>query len=340
MNNQQKNLKPLAKDNDFGVLNTIVDKIAREILAEFADKQLKENELALSLIDLTKLCNKDKESGDLKRPDEHLSIDELPEPVNFRGEEPIYPASVVKLFYLAAAQQWLEDKKILESDEIVRACKDMIVDSSNDATHYIVDVLTDTTGGPELPPDEMATWMEKRNAINRYFQKLGYKHINVNQKTWGDGPFGRERIAYGKDLANRNKLTTNATARLLSEIVTGKCVSKERSKAMLDLLARDFCKPSHDKACSQNNSAHNQAADPDDQSTGFMGSALPPGARLWSKAGWMSTARHDAVYVELPDGIRFVLVAFISGHAKEYAILPSIAEKVIKALRKYHNSIV
>ena len=169
----------------------------------------------------------------------------------------------------------------------------------------------------------MTVWMEKRNAINKYFEKLGYKNINVNQKTWGDGPFGRERIFYGKDFANRNKLTTNATAKLLAEIATGKCVSKKRSEAMLALLARDFTKSS---------------TDPDDQATGFFGSALLKGARLWSKAGWMSTARHDAAYIELPGGIRFVLVAFISNHAKEYAILPAIAKKIIGALQKIYAS--
>ena len=320
MSNQQKTLKAAVKSQDFNGMSKILDKVAREILTEFVDKQLQENELAISLIDLTKRCDQDKAT-------DNRSAAELPEAVHYHGEEPVYPASIVKLFYLAAAHQWLEEKKIPERNEIVceviRACKDMIVESSNDATHYIVDVLTGTTGGPELSPDEMAIWMEKRNVINRYFQGLGYKNINVNQKTWGDGPFGRERIFYGKDFANRNKLTTNATARLLSEIVTGNCVSKERSKSMLDLMTRDFTKSS---------------VDPDDEATGFMGPVLPPGARLWSKAGWMSTARHDAAYIELPDGIRFVLVAFISNHAKEYAILPAITAKVIKSLEEYHRT--
>jgi hypothetical protein len=305
MSSQQKSFKSPTVNNDLA-LAKIVTNITDEILAQFAQAQLIEDELAISLVDLTAL----------NESRSQLTI------ANYRGEEPIYPASIVKLFYLAAAQQWLEDKKIPENDEIIRACKDMIIESSNDASHYIVDVLTGTTSGPELPEAEMAAWMEKRNAVNRYFEKLGYKNINVNQKTWHDGPFGRERIFYGKDLANRNKLTTNATARLLAEIATGKCVSKERSKFMLDLLARDFTKSS---------------ADPDDQATGFMGSALPAGARLWSKAGWMSTARHDAAYIELPEGIRFVLVAFVSNHAKEYVILPAIAKKIIRSLFSSHG---
>jgi beta-lactamase class A len=241
---------------------------------------------------------------------------------NFRGEEPIFPASIVKLFYLVAVHQWLEDKKLKETEELKRACADMIIESSNDATHYVLDLLTDTTAGPELPPQEMADWAEKRNTINRYFQSLGYKNINVNQKTWGDGPYGRERVFVGKERENRNKLTTNAAAKLLADIVTGHCINQERSKAMLELLARDFTQPSDDV---------------DNQATGFMGSCLSKGAKLWSKAGWMSTARHDAAYIELPNGICFILVVFVSNHARDYWILPTIAKKVIRALELHHG---
>jgi hypothetical protein len=66
---------------------------------------------------------------------------------SFRGNERVYPASVVKLFYLVAAQRWLEDKKVSESAELTRALRDMIVDSSNGATQYVVDDITHTTAG-------------------------------------------------------------------------------------------------------------------------------------------------------------------------------------------------
>jgi hypothetical protein len=68
-----------------------------------------------------------------------------------------------------------------------------------------------------------------------------------------------------------------------------------------------------------------------------MGSCLPRNSKLWSKAGWMSTARHDAAYIELANGIRFVLVVFISNHAKEYWMLPTIAAKVIRAMEAFHK---
>jgi hypothetical protein len=71
-----------------------------------------------------------------------------PRGFSYRGVESIYPASVVKLFYLVALHEWLEQGMAQPSTELERATKDMIVDSSNDATSLVVDVLTGTTSGP------------------------------------------------------------------------------------------------------------------------------------------------------------------------------------------------
>src|SRR6476659_4108504 len=130
-------------------LQDLVNRAAKTTLDRFADKKLQESELSITLIDLR----------DPKRP---LTA-------SFRGNERVYPASVVKLFYLVATHRWLEDKKIEQTPELTRALKDMIVDSSNEATQYVVDVLTHTTGGYELPPKEMEEWQDKRNVVNRYF---------------------------------------------------------------------------------------------------------------------------------------------------------------------------
>jgi beta-lactamase class A len=184
----------------------------------------------------------------------------------------------------------------------------------------VLDVVTGTTSGPELPPKEMAEWEYKRNAVNRYFQAQGYTHINVNQKPWCEGPYGRERVFVGKTFNNRNALTTDATARLLTGIVLGEAVSKKRSAEMLELMKRDPLGPS---------------SDPDDQARGFTGPAIPPGGKIWSKAGWTSETRHDAAYVELPNGTRFVLVTFTVNHANERGIIPAVAREVIKGLAKF-----
>lgn len=231
-----------------------------------------------------------------------------------RGDVPIYPASVVKLFYLEAAHRWMEEGKLQDTEELRRAMRDMIVESYNEATHYVVDVLTGTTSGPELPPAEMEEWSRKRNAVNRYFAGRGFAKINANQKPWGEGPYGREREFVGKAYTNRNALTTEATARLMREIATGQAVSAKRSAEMMELLSRD---------------PFSKTTDPDDQAHGFTGGAIPPGGKIWSKAGWTSQTRHDCAYIELPNGAKFILVVFTVNHANEREIIPSLARLVI-----------
>ena len=280
-------------------LQKLVDQAAQTTLTKFADKKLTESQLSITLIDL--------------RDPKH------PVTASFRGNERVYPASVVKLFYLVAVHRWLEDKKIQETDELKRAVRDMIVDSSNEATQYVLDVLTQTTGGYELPPKEMAAWQDKRNAVNRYYSALGFTNINVNQKTFCEDAYGRESVSRGPKGENRNKLTTDATARLLSEIVTGRAVSQARDARMMELLKRTL---------------GSTTKDPDDQGQRFTGIALQgiTGASLWSKAGWTSTTRHDAAYVELPNGVKFVLVTFTTDHAGEREIIPTVARVVIEGL--------
>ncbi|HKG96447.1 MAG TPA: serine hydrolase [Pyrinomonadaceae bacterium] len=281
-------------------LQDLVDRAAKTTLERFADKKLQQDQLSITVIDL--------------RDPKH------PQTASFRGNERIYPASVVKLFYLVAAHRWLEDKKIEQTPELTRALRDMIVDSSNEATQYVLDVLTHTTGGYELPPKEMEEWQYQRDAVNRYFSSLGYTNINVNQKTFCEDAYGRERVSRGPNGENRNKLTTDATARLMMEIVTGKAANPARTAQMMALLKREYT---------------GQSSDPDDQGHGFTGIALQrrEGVRLWSKAGWTSTTRHDVAYIEMPDGAKFVLATFTTNHSNEREIIPTVARLVIEGLK-------
>lgn len=242
---------------------------------------------------------------------------------SYRGVERIYPASLVKLFYLVAIAEWLESKMVSDSPELQRAVKDMIVDSSNDATSLIVDVLSGTTSGPSLPPAPFETWKQQRNIVNRYLQSLGWEEfqgINVNQKTWGDGPYGREREFVGEMRENRNMVTTNAVARLFHSIIGGVAVSSPRSQTMMQLLRRDL---------------HVNRPDPgeENQVTGFLGEALPKTAQLWSKAGWTSQVRHDCAYIEIPNRQPYLLVVFTEGpdNARNPQLLPFISQAFANA---------
>jgi hypothetical protein len=243
---------------------------------------------------------------------------------SYRGLERIYPASIVKLFYLVAMHEWLEKSMIQPSPELERAARDMIVDSSNDATSLVVDVLTGTTSGPELPPGPFETWKQQRNLVNRYFQSLGWPEletVNINQKTWCDGAYGRERAFLGELMENRNMLTTEATARLVHSIVGGVAVSSERSQAMMALMQRSL-NPS------------DLAVDPENQVTGFLGAGVSQAAKVWSKAGLTSQVRHDAAYIELAGQQPYLLVVFTEGkaHSQNEAILPFVSQQIVTVM--------
>ena len=274
-----------------------LEKLARDAVAkaveQFGKGGLTTDKIAVTIIDL----------NDRARP----------QWASHRGQELIYPASVVKLFYLVAAHHQLETGMLKPSAELDRALRDMIVDSSNDATHYVVDALTGTTGGPELDETALAEWRQKRNWVNRYFAGLGYEKINTNQKTWCEAPYGRERQGLGPNFEYRNKLTAEAVARLVYEIATGRAVSNARSSAMMGLLRRD---------------PQSKPDDPDDQDTAYAGKSLPAGSQYYAKAGWTSSTRHDAAYVRLPNGAEYVLVVFTVDNSTQTAIIPFVSRMV------------
>ena len=225
--NNSPNQKQIINIERSDKLQNLLQAAVTEAFEKFKDQNLKPEELAATLIDLRGGAD------NLKMAD-------------VRGEEKIYPASVVKMFYMTALFQQIEDGKVKMTPELERGLKEMIGVSSNDATHYIFDVITDTSGGAELSEKELKKYSYKKNAVNRYFASLGYQNINVNQKTYCEDIFGRERQFWdgGKQ---RNKLTTNATAKLLANIALGKAVSKEKSKLMLDLMKREAFIESDDK---------------------------------------------------------------------------------------------
>ena len=236
---------------------------------------------------------------------------------SYRGEERIYPASVVKMFYMVALERWLEDGRARWTKELERGERDMIVDSSNEATQYIVDVLTGTRSGTELPAKEFKTWSYKRNAMNRFFSSLGYTNINVNQKTHCEDAYGVEQQFRNYRGENRNMLTTNATARLMAEIALGRTNVAARNERMMTLLKRDAFRTDGK----------------DEQATEFTGIALREralsGAKLYSKAGWTSKSRHDVAYIELENGRKAVIAVFTENHANDKDIIPFIAGEMI-----------
>jgi beta-lactamase class A len=294
--------KPCARINKLGFdttlttdtksLQKIVDLAIRNICNDFA---IGNDDLAVSLVDLT----------DRKQM----------RWAGHRENEPIYPASIAKLFFAVYAYRWLEQGKIARTAELERAMRDMIAKSSNDASSYVIDLMTDTTSGPELSDSEMKVWMDKRAVINTYFAERGYKNFNLNQKPVADGRYGRERVCVEK--SEMNKVTAKATAELLIEILEEKAALPHQCKELLFFMERDLNIPSDD---------------PDSQTHAFIGNILPPGAKYWSKAGWTDDVRHDAAYVELPNGKKLCLVIFTCNHSEVLELVPAIGAEIITAL--------
>ncbi|MCA1659461.1 MAG: hypothetical protein LC642_02810, partial [Verrucomicrobiaceae bacterium] len=102
-----------------------IEKSLGEALARTAEASMKEfpqltpENLALSVIDLTDA--------------------DAPKRTDYNGDAPFYPASVIKLFFMVEVFQ--QGKR---SPEIDRALREMIIVSDNDATAYLVDVISNT----------------------------------------------------------------------------------------------------------------------------------------------------------------------------------------------------
>jgi beta-lactamase class A len=240
---------------------------------------------------------------DLTKPDALIRAD-------YHGDAPFYPASVIKLFFMV---ETYHQGKL--TPEIERALREMIQVSDNDAAAFLLDILTDTCSGAELDNKALEDFLDRRRKLNRYFASLGYD-ISAMLKPWSFGPFGRDLQALGENKVNRNRATANSVASLLLWIARRHTVSPQASDAMMSLLERPLSPP---------RPTENQVKD-------FFGESLPPGSRLWSKSGETSEVRHDAAYVELPGGKKFVIVIFTRGAADDKTLLPGIGKHLLAEL--------
>jgi beta-lactamase class A len=243
------------------------------------------------------------------------------------GTKAFYPCSVIKMFWLAACHARLEEGFVAPHPELERALHDMIAWSSNTATNYVIDLVTGTTGDTLLDDAAFSQWADHRQWLNRWIRGLDWPEmaaINICQKNMDDDRYGREK--QNLDAFGHNRLTTDATARLFHEIFEGAFLPAPRRAAMRRLLSRR-----HDRDWVE--------AHPHAQVSGYLGAALPPDARLWSKAGWTawtgdaaaSYRRHDAARVEVPGFPPFLLVVFTQGRAasESLTILPGAAARAL-----------
>ena len=222
---------------------------------------------------------------------------------------------MVKAFYLVYYESEKEAGRLKDTPEIVRAVHDMITVSSNDATGFVVDAITDTTSGPEIESTrKWEKWKKQRNAVNRFFLARGYRDFNANQKTFCEDAYGREQI-FRDGGRNRNRFTPDDVARLFKEIARGEIVGPAGTQEMLGLLARDITpeKPYDDLEL---------------EDARLAGKKLPAGTRIWSKSGDAYDYHHLVARALLPNGSDFAIAAFTKGVRTVPGVIPRIYEKV------------
>ena len=290
---------PMISHADYREFRAVpVDKDLSAALGRVADASLKKfpkltaDNLAISVIDLTK-------------PESMVRAE-------YHGDVPFYPASLVKLFFMVEV---FHQRRL--TTEIERALREMIQVSDNDAAAFLVDVITETTSGPELEGKALEEFINRRRRLNSYFTSLGYD-ISAMIKPWSFGPFGRDKQIMGEKSLNRNRASANSFASLLLWIVRRHAISSPASEAMLTLLERPLAPP---------RATENQVRE-------FFGESLPKGSRLWSKEGDTSEVRHDAAYFELPDGRKLIIVILTRGAADDKTMLPVIGKQLLLEISK------
>ena len=186
-----------------------------------------------------------------------------------------YPCSLVKTFHLVHVLAALEGGRIAPHAELDRAMRDMIKWSSNTATNYVIDLLTETTGDTLLGEPALASWIEQRQGLNRFFSDLGWPEFstcNIAQKLMDDTRYGREAQFAGTDGRNLNALTPLAAARLVWSIWQGDLpLSPDMRLRAQQILARNAQSP--------------DASDPNYQLSEYLCGGLPDDVQIWSKAG-------------------------------------------------------
>ncbi len=257
---------------------------------------------------------------DVTRPD-------APQIAGYQQQELRYPASVVKLFWLVTFLAYQQAGGLSPQPGEVIDLNAMMQQSSNDAASVVVDAITGTTSGAELPPGLLAEWRQKRERLNHFFRGAGYGYLNLKHKNFPiyslgqEEPQGRERqLRGGSEQPSRNQLTTWQTARLLYEIYTFQAISPALSQKMQYLMERPPAGRTQNLA-------------------GFLGAGLPFDAHLMGKEGQTSTSRHDAVVISRSDGrMAYILVVF--GDAPAYSaddqFLPELSRLSWQAMNRLH----
>lgn len=223
---------------------------------------------------------------------------------SFNPEVINYPASCVKLAYLAAAMNWCRENN-LPYTALDHCVRPMIEKSDNVQTGVTVDAITSapndatitTATDPRFDP-----WYRKRLYTENYLRGRG---LLANQvivhKTYpsnsGESPSGAEKAA--RDLRGPNQMQPQAAAALMLEIAKG-AIEPGAHAYMMELLDHDRWK-----------------------GNSMLGTGLPPGTKYHNKPGLAYDTLEDIAFVVLPNGQEVIVAAFSNGFTKPYSEDPS-----------------
>ncbi|MBD2456685.1 serine hydrolase [Nostoc sp. FACHB-87] len=297
--------KPSVRPNFYS--SNKLEEIVKDIVVSVHSKGLPTNRLSISLID--------------------LKTSECCAYAGYSDQEPRFPASVVKLFWMAYLYGQYESGFIAPGTIPYKQLQKMIQDSDNESASLIVDTVTRTKSGDNLTGYELQEWIQNRLVMNLFFQQAGYNNINISQKVFPtkqfQEPVGRDlQIRISPSHPIRDYVTTFDVARLLLEIEHKVSISKKYSIEMKKLLKRDL-RPEAWK-----NKDFNAIE-------GFLGEGLPQDADFASKMGWNFNTRNDAAIIGSPDGkYKYILVIFGDDPSfyKDRKLLPKLSRMVYEKM--------
>jgi hypothetical protein len=279
-----------------------------------------------------------------------------------------HPASLLKLFIslmvseLAAQNNQLEVKKTeYEKNELSRAIHESISASDNDALAFLVDYLAaypwdynliNTENALKLTPDKqpqdiLNKILHSRLAINKFFLEKGFSEkINLVNKCFGFDYYGKERQIY--EALGHNQISNRDLITLLILIEKDFPLILNSMKRTLENNEDDENAEigvplhAHDIPSSIINTE-------DYQVQAFSGKVLADEFKvksIYSKAGWNSKVRHDAVLFSIEENAengavqpsQYILTVLTKNLSHDEEIVQEIAREVLLTLTSLPES--
>jgi len=229
------------------------------------------------------------------------------------GEDMQYASGLAKLFYGVSVYQLLSSNCVDMTPALQEDVMRMLRDGDNAATNRLVDFVTGTESGPDLPYPDLCDFAIKREYVNAYLTDLGFQHFNVNQKVSVGSPVGRDLQLLGRKLPlnyeNSNRVTSNQVAALMYLLDQEALVSPGASHAMKAYMHRPL---------------EQQKVRP----LAGIAAGLPVGSKVVSINGYTVRNYADAAIVTLPNGVRYILAVMTKYNDYPTVFIPLLSRYI------------